>query len=31
MKKQVNSDDFEESVEDLDEFGKPIGIKSTKE
>lgn len=31
MKKQVNPDDFEESVEDLNSFGKATGIKSEKE
>lgn len=31
MRKQINADDFEESVEDLNDFGKQTGIKSTKE
>lgn len=31
MKKQLNPDDFEESVEDLNDFGKQKGIKSEKE
>lgn len=31
MRKQINADDFEESVEDLNDFGKQSGIKSTKE
>lgn len=31
MRKQMNADDFEESVEDLNAFGKPPGIKSEKE
>ena len=31
MRKQINADDFEESVEDLNELDKPRGIKSEKE
>lgn len=31
MRKQINADDFEESVEDLNDFGKQTGIKSAKE
>ena len=31
MKKQLNPDDFEESVEDLNDFGKQNCIKSEKE
>jgi hypothetical protein len=31
MKKQLNPDDFEESVEDLNDFGKQSCIKSEKE
>jgi hypothetical protein len=31
MRKQINADDFEDSVEDMNEFDKPRGIKSEKE
>lgn len=31
MKKQISPDDFEESVEDLNNFDKKVGIKSDKE
>lgn len=31
MRKQLDADDFEESVEDLNDFGKQTGVKSDKE